>query len=121
MSTISPAWQVDALRNVGELSELPHNWDGYGSPPPSEGACEAAARLISLMESFPLAAPEIGPASGGTLQMEWACNRRELELHVLADQSVEYLRVVNGEPIEQGTVGISAPDVARHVTWLLFG
>jgi len=63
-------------------------------------------------------APRVVPVSGGGLQLEWESGTRGLELEILDDGSVEYLRTERREPRDEGLVH-SINDVRPLFLWLL--
>lgn len=115
-------WQMQALVRLEEIGNLAQSWDGYDSPPVSYSARDYAQKLIFAIEVELLRTPQIGPCSGGALQINWASGSYELELHVLPNRSVEYLKVINDNPADEGTIRVGDIDsVRRLIGWLLQG
>src|SRR2546428_23001 len=86
-------WFVDAIRYVGEIGKLQANWDTYGSPAVTRLAKEQAIRILLQLSRHALPEPQVGPVSGGGVQFEWNIGPRSLELEVLPDGRIEFLRM----------------------------
>ena len=115
-------WQLDALKQLNEVRDLPADWDGYGSPVLSEPANQQACKFIFAVEVEFLPTPHLGPESGGAVQFDWCCGNHALELHFLADGTVSYLKTVNGECVEDGELPRDAINEWRSlVEWLQEG
>ena len=107
-------WGAEAVKEVLRVATLRADWDGYGSPPPTEKAVSASTGLllgIPRLGFEDLPVPRVFPVAGGGIQLEWRAGRRELEIEILADGSLEFLKVENGEPLEEGEI----EPVARHM------
>lgn len=67
------------------ISNLPQNWDSYGSEPPSKTALDAARKILLYFfnargeQSIPY---NIVPLSGGGIQMEWKNKDKAIEIEV---------------------------------------
>jgi len=97
-------WKIEAISQTLRLERLPTDWDSYGSPPPSN---ELADFCIDWLKNIPfndLPSPNVVPVSGGGIQFEWSLPDRELELEVLPNYTIEFLKVERGEPLDQGEV-----------------
>jgi hypothetical protein len=116
-------WQSNALKSIAALGRLGNNWDGYGSPPPSEWARNWAAEVVLRTRLGNLAPPEFGPESGGVLQMDWWSGHiREIELHIEGRQRVVFVKVEGGQLGEEGWFHPSDGEaLERLVTWLRRG
>jgi hypothetical protein len=53
---------------------------------------EEARRLLAEMEPYVMPTAHIGPVSGGGLGIEWRLGGRDLNLEILPDGSIEYLK-----------------------------
>ena len=108
MNAIAPPeadrWLLNALAAVFKLRELAADWDGGGSPPVREEALAGAVRLLCALPSEELPPPHVCPVSGRGIQLEWQLSGRELELEVLPDGSVEFLKV-DGDWMDEGALG----------------
>ena len=85
-------WQIEAVRDLIRIASLPHNWDSYGSPPPSKVATKVALNLLIHIRIEYLPCARVTPVSGGGVQIEWDTGRRTLEMEILADGSIEFLK-----------------------------
>jgi len=124
----SPAWAVDAYRAISRLAELPFGWDGQASPPLQESAKASASRVIEELKRYDeLPSPHIGPTVGGGLGIEWHHGSRELDVEILPDGSMEYLktevRSTGGCRMEDGQVSPSSlrEELRKLARWLITG
>jgi hypothetical protein len=83
-------------------------------------------RLIKEIDAYDLPTAHIGPVSGGGLGVEWRNGDRDLNLEILSDGSIEYLKAertasgFQGDQMEDGEI---PPDrlgeVRNLIRWLL--
>lgn len=107
-----------AIGDLDELSKLPVGWDSYGSPKISNDLIMAAKSFLYLLE-FEFIAPRIVPISGGGIQLEWQIGERELELEFTNSENIGYLKVYNGEPIEESQFNRNDFNTGRNtIQWL---
>ncbi len=97
-------WQTQAIKRLFQVAELPADWDSYGSPSPSKQAVSMAIWVIHAITLDDLPVPNVVPVPGGGIQVEWQCGARELELELLPDGTLEFLKSQNGVPFEEGVV-----------------
>lgn len=116
-------WQVAALKRILQYQTLQNNWDSYGSRPPSFDVILSAASIVRTITLEDPPNPRIVPVPGGGIQFEWRKGRRELEIEVRPDGSIECLKIENGVPLGDGeelesssTAGIEFP-----LSWLIAG
>jgi hypothetical protein len=88
----SQAWVPAARHSVAALCALRPNWDGQGSPAPHKVVLDLLNRLIKELECYDLTTAHIGPVSGGGVGIEWRCGKRDLNLEILPDGSLEFLK-----------------------------
>ena len=111
-------WQIEGAKKILAFTNLSNNWDSYGSPPPTQDAATTAMELLTEVDIDYLVAPRVVPVSGGGLQLEWEVGTRGLELEILSDGSVEYLKTEQGEPCEEGCIDTIAEERSL-LLWLL--
>lgn len=102
LTDLSPSMGL-AIERLRELSSLPENWDGYGSPPLTQFAKLSTMGLLAAMRSYAIPSMRLDPVSGGGLQFEWEIGPRGLEVEVLPDGSVGYL-IVEGANMQEGAL-----------------
>ena len=118
ISRLSP-WQVDALKMVFKLASLPENWDTYGSRPPTRIAVETAIGVITQVDLEELPAPYVVPVPGGGIQLEWVADDRELELEVLPEGGIAYLKAKGDESPIEGELPLTAhSELTSLLAWL---
>lgn len=122
--SVSPTYGMPtALRlmfdKLTELSELPENWDGYGSRRIEPAAKKTASNLLLMVYSLGMPTPHIVPVSGGGIQLEWQIKGRELELEVLPDGEILFLIVNENEQMQEGSVPhFLSPTLPALAAWL---
>lgn len=110
----------EARETVDSLAHLPRGWDTYGSRPIQSQAVQGALFLLGVAERMGLPAPRISPVSGGGIQLDWTGTRRDLEVEILPDGSVEYLKVESGDQLQEGSLLSYHEDgVQDCLRWLL--
>jgi hypothetical protein len=121
-----PRWQLETIAAIKELTKLGDNWDGYGSPAIDGDVLVLAEHVMKQIREECIPTAHVGPESGGAVQIEWELSGRGLELHILRDLSIEYLRSTAGEPGDSGvlrgqTIAEIVDGVRHQVHWLVRG
>ena len=129
-TTDMPPWLTDVLPRLDELATLQHNWDSYGSPPPT---AELMAKALALVqrgerllgdwppEEFGIPTPSIVPLSGGGIQYEWQTPVKELELVFFENEPPSALAVdiASGETTERPFDPNHCDTVSALLAWLM--
>lgn len=115
-SSVAPAWYRE-LANFGEMEE---NWDGYGSPRISVDVLKTACQIVIESQCLNLPTPHISPTTGGGVNIEWAIADRELEVEVMPNGEVEYLRS-EGEEMHDGSLNLEGDGFQGLAGWLKSG
>jgi hypothetical protein len=112
-------WRSALLGKILGFRSLRQDWNSYGSSPPSESAIRQAVRFVALMENQD-PRPRVLPVSGGGIQFEWSCGTRELEVEVLENGNVEFLKVPDRESVgEEGNIGsLDRIEIEKLYSWL---
>jgi hypothetical protein len=100
-------WVADCVLRISEFARLPQDWDSHGSNPVTVDALRIALTFLSESPLELVPEPSISPVSGGGLGFHWQADGRDLEIEILPDGRVEYLRTIRaGEEIksEEGTM-----------------
>ncbi|MBI5197979.1 MAG: hypothetical protein HZA19_05150 [Nitrospirae bacterium] len=114
-------WQTEAIKKILQLSNLPPDWDSYGSQPPSVKVVNTAIDIIEAIPSQEdLPTPHLAPISGGGIQIEWNISQRDLEIEVIPDGSIRFLKAQNGEPLEEGKI-VNSYKLESLTIWLVWG
>lgn len=111
-------WQVEALKRLAGLTNLPANWDTYGSIPISDPVLDAATELVrgASFDAAPI--PRVVPVSGGGVQLEWSKGSRELDIQVTPELKFEIV-ARDGEWIEEGAApALNAASMSLLLSWL---
>lgn len=116
-------WEIDAVKAVFRVAGLPVNWDGYGSPRPTNTAVNSAIALLGNIASTgfeDLPVPHVVPVSGGGIQFEWNIGARELEFAASPDGSLEFLKAEGGDPVGEGPLKpVPYSELRLLVGWLM--
>lgn len=118
-----PLFDIKRCREkVAELMLLPDDWDSYGSRSIQQAAVNQTNKLLDVFSELEMPQPFIVPVPGGGLQFEFQKDKRELEIEILPDGSLEYFLLTEGEETEDGAV-LSTPGIALHqlALWLRDG
>ncbi len=84
--------------HLNRLEELEANWDGRGSPPPSDVAISAAREWLPALygattrTAWPWTAPHITPSDAGEVVFEWWRGQRKITLY-FGEGVVEFIKV----------------------------
>lgn len=111
-------WLMSAVASIKAIAALPHDWNSYGAPPLTAAATNHALELaLGMSRSMP--EPRIAPVAGGGLQFEWTLGPGALELEVMPDGAIEYLRVYPDDAMREGRLQVSLDTVSKQVRTLL--
>lgn len=115
-------WLLQALNRLDSVAGLPSGWDGEGGPPLNPEIVASAATLLQYLQRDDVPLPFICPIAGGSLQMEWSSEGKQVELELVDQQTMAFLRVANpttGEAIECGEYPVSDVNRSRALLdWL---
>jgi hypothetical protein len=77
-----PAWLMPVVKVMGELLNLPENWDSYGACRISPAATEFALQLLPETMRVDTPVPTVVPTSSGGVQLEWHTRGIDLEVEI---------------------------------------
>jgi hypothetical protein len=77
-----PAWLIPVVKVIGELLNLPENWDSYGARPINPTATAFALQLLSETMRTDTPVPAVVPTSSGGVQLEWHARGIDLEVEI---------------------------------------
>lgn len=101
-------WHAAVVQRLQELISLEKGWDGYAAPAVRfDNAYFTVDMLKAICPGEMPFPPQLVPGSSGDLQVEWHYPHGEIELHVLAPNSVRAWRrspsVPEGEEVSLTT------------------
>lgn len=115
-------WLRQALGRLEIVASLPRGWDSEGGRPPNAQLVTAAADLLRDLEGDDLPLPFVCPIAGGGLQLEWSFGGKEVELELVDERTIGFLRAEaapSGRIIESGEYPISDINKSRELLdWL---
>jgi hypothetical protein len=101
---------TDVLTELGRLTELDSDWDGYGAPSISSRAVMHALKFLHVVASAGVPRPDVIPTGLGRLQLEWRQGLIELDVEVGPDGQFEAAyRGPDGEDDWAGHLGGGVP------------
>ena len=120
LSDQTAGWVLEAAAKLEALGRFQPGWDSYSGLPLQRSAKDLTVRTLRWLRSDELPVPAVVLGSGGTVQLEWRTNDKELEVELRDNNTIEYVKVSSGGAIEEGevTADLSAKlhDLSR---WLL--
>ena len=104
-------WLGQAARQFEAITNLPHGWDSYGSPPPDIDKLDAGWRLLlRLCQAGDLPKPHINPTPSGGVQFDWEQGPRYFEIEVQGSGEATYLWSDDAARVEEtGTISEGKP------------
>jgi hypothetical protein len=115
-------WLRQALDRLYSVASLPYGWDSEGGPPPNSQLVTAAADLLRDLQRDDLPLPSVCPIAGGGLQLEWSFGGKEVELELVDECTIGFLRAEAAPSeriIESGEYPISDINKSRELLdWL---
>ena len=103
-----------------EIAELPENWNSYGAAPISSWSISEARKIISEGMGTGLPVPDISPASGSSVGIEWETANAELVIDVDPRDGITYFisDKVTGEEVEGELTASNRSEVLHQVLGL---
>lgn len=117
-----------ALLRLRSLFELEPDWDSYGAVPPSNVTIIKSIVLLwdlheyleGLGENLP--GPFVAPVPDGRIQFEWRSGRKEIEIDIGKNGSIQYLLFKNRDMSDYVTGSVStARELGEVLRTDLFG
>jgi hypothetical protein len=113
-------WRDDAvawIRNQAANLKL-QPVDRWEVGRPTDQACETAIRVIKGLVPDVLAPSALLATLSEGIELEWRCGNRLLSIEIMADGTLESLKSVGGQPIEEER--LDEPDQRMHdlVAWV---
>lgn len=101
-------WHFNAIKEVFRVCSVVHDWDSYGSPPPTNQAADRAIDIVTYVAASGLdesvSVPEVFPIPGGGLRLEWQSVDKELAVDIFPDGSVEFLQAKGEQVVNEGNL-----------------
>lgn len=118
-------WEIEPIQEALRLRTLTENWDGEGSPTPTQAAVESTIQIISAVATLgfdELPTPRLYPVHGGGVQLEWRQANRYLEIEFMPEGTAHFLTATDQEPQRDEDLPVWAPmQVKPLIGWLLAG
>lgn len=76
-----------------KIGELPENWNSYGAAPISKWSIDQAKAIVNEGIALGLPVPDVIPASGASVCIEWHTGAAELIIEASPWDGVTYLAV----------------------------
>ncbi|HKM99617.1 MAG TPA: hypothetical protein VJX23_03820 [Candidatus Binataceae bacterium] len=114
---ISQKWRdqaLDELRNFGKLTRPTDEWTPRQ---PSDAASSQARVILNKIDESRMPPPYLMATIDGGIDLEWTRNEREMDVIVSSGGAIEYIKVVEKAPIEEGPLSFSELD--NLCDWLL--
>jgi len=109
VSTVAsqPLWSRAVREQLEGFTQLPVDWDSYGSEPVKREVLTEALDILANVSRFNMNKPHVLAVPGGGVQFEWANASSELEIEVRPDGTVEFLIVDMSNEMLEGPVNQS--------------
>lgn len=120
----------EVFRRVGQLVNLPDNWDSYGGKPITENCINDAFKILQYIldlrdiNNIEVPAPFVAPLSSGGLQIEWEEGDRYLQIDLLSETSeIEYFAIdkTNAGDLSLEGAMKSLNDLKGLLIWFTWG
>jgi hypothetical protein len=114
---ISQKWRDQALEEIKVLDLLPTSSDEWTPKKPTYAAVSQARTLLNKIDEAKISPPYIMATIDGGIDFEWTRNEREFDVAVSSGGSIEYLKLVDKTPVEEGQLNFQ--DLNAFMDWLL--
>ena len=105
------------ISDLFKKQALEHNWDGYGSPPPSRAVVDRAVSITTMLNFDDTVQAAVIALEGGGVQVDCARGSRELHLSFFPEGSVEYLKLQDGRALCEGVL-LSIDQLYELESWI---
>jgi hypothetical protein len=82
-------WEVEVVRRVVKLLDMPEDWDSYGAPKIKKDAGMFALEILQKVMRPRTPMPQIVPTAAGGIQIEWHEKGIDLEIDILGPYECE--------------------------------
>lgn len=114
-------WVPDCVLRISEFAQLPRDWDSHGSDPVTDSALKAALTFLSESPLELVPEPSVSPVPGGGLGFHWRFDGRDLEIEILPNGRVEYLKTLNAGQQIRSEEGVMTTFDEKHLWYWLAG
>ncbi len=114
---ISQKWRDQAFEEIKTLDLLPPATDEWTPRKPTYAAVAQARTLLNTTDEAKISPPYIMPTIDGGIDFEWTRNERELDIAVSSGGSIEYVKLVDRSPLEEGQLNFH--HLAALTDWLI--
>jgi hypothetical protein len=111
---------LEAVKKLEGLGALRQGWDSYGGYPLRPEARDCTLVALGWMKTERLPTPSVVLGSGGTVQLEWRCKGKELDVHLGTGDCIEYVTVDAQGNVQEGREYLDFQGrLSSLATWLL--
>lgn len=93
---VSPMWLGRVKHRIGELAQLPPNWDSYGALPVDPRIPALVEDLVEWFAVDDMPPPDVFATSDGGVQVEWHIRRANIEIEVAPEGTTVYFHDLTG-------------------------
>jgi hypothetical protein len=116
----SVSWAIDVAKKLESLEKLQAGWDSYGGLPLKKRAKDFTIQAIGWINEEDLPTPAVVLSSGGTIQLEWKSDGKELHIDLGEGDSIEFVKCDRNGNIEEGEETKNIPSRMRKLaSWLV--
>ena len=110
-----PGWLKPTIQALGDLFELPKNWDGYGAEQIHGHIPLRALAVLREVMDYDSPAPSIVPLSDGGIQLEWHRHGRSLEIEFPTDAAPSFFYYEESGGEVEGQVSRSYDQIQTYI------
>ncbi len=117
LNSSTPNWLLEIVSKLKSLGALSSNWDGRGTHGIQNQAVIVGLKILAELP-YGIPRPNVVPVSGGGIQIEWQCNKKEVELEISSDGRRVYVmkaRYLQDEPLEETSIEMIGDSIPANL------